>query len=68
MGASDEALRRLFVAAVSDLSGEPTAVNVARYLQASAALERIAPKPRRVRSSRRDRERTTTGNVPAGPG
>ena len=39
MATSDDAVRRLFVAAVSDLSDRPTAVNVARYLRASAALE-----------------------------
>jgi hypothetical protein len=64
---TDEAVRRLFVAAVSDLSGEPTAVNVARYLRASAALERSAPAPRRVRSSKRDRGRATTGTVAVEP-
>jgi hypothetical protein len=62
---SDETARRLFVAAVSDLSDRPTAVNVARYLRASAALERIAPEPRGRRSSPRGRGRATTGSAAA---
>ena len=65
MATSDETVHRLFVAAVSDLSDRPSAVNVARYLRASAALERIAPEPRRRRSAPRGRERPTTGSAAA---
>jgi len=65
MATSDETVRRLFVAAVSDLSDRPTAVNIARYLRASAALERIAAESRGSRSSRRARGRPTTGSAAA---
>jgi hypothetical protein len=45
------ALRR-FIDAVLELSERPTTPNVARYLLASTELDRAAPKPRPIRSSR----------------
>ena len=45
-----EAVRRRFAEVLSDLSDEPTAVNVARYLRASAALDRATKPPREAKA------------------
>jgi hypothetical protein len=48
-----------FREAVRDLSDEPSALNVQRYLAASRTLELSAPKKRPARTSRRPRAKTT---------
>ena len=53
MTGSTKAVCRRFAEVLSDLSEEPTAVNVARYLRASAALERTTEPPREGKASTR---------------
>lgn len=56
--ADERTARRRFSEAVSDLAGEPTPVNVARYLRASSALDGTLPGSRRPASRQRgDRRR-----------